>query len=117
MRRAAADATRRWGVGVELTAVGVPELDGRQRSEAEHIVREAITNAARHARAGSIGVTLTGGRQPAITVQDDGCGFEPAGAGHGYGLTTMRARAAEVGATLDIRSEPGAGTLVTLRFR
>lgn len=117
LRRAAADATRRWDVGVELTAAGVPELDGRQRSEAEHIVREAITNAARHARPGSIRVTLTGGRRPAITVQDDGCGFEPANATHGYGLTTMRARAAEVGATLEIRSEPGAGTLVTLRFR
>jgi len=117
LRRAAADATGRWGVSVELIAAGTPDLDGRQRSETEHIVREAIANAARHADPATIQVRLTGGRRPEVTVQDDGRGFDPSAASTGYGLTTMRARAAEIGATLEVRSQPTTGTRVTLRFR
>lgn len=117
LRRTAADATERWGVAVEITATDSPELDGRRRNETELIVREAITNAVRHARPTTVRIALSGGRRPMVTIHDDGCGFDPAATSGGYGLTTMRARAAEIGATLDVRSAPGSGTHITLRFR
>jgi len=54
----------------------------------------------------------------ALEVSDDGTGFDPAlaasGASGGLGLASMRERAAAVGGTLRITSEPGAGTKVRL---
>jgi signal transduction histidine kinase len=74
---------------------------------------EAITNAARHARATAIRVTLgeRGGRL-ALTVEDDGSGFEPAGARIGVGLRNMSDRMTALGGTCEIESAPGQGTRV-----
>ncbi len=76
------------------------------------IVHEAITNALKHARPGSITVSTTAS---SITVADDGCGFDPAdlpqrsGSGSGIGLTGMQRRAQSIGVDLQIDSA-GAGT-------
>ncbi len=52
-----------------------------------------------------------------LEVRDDGTGFDPAAVnGGGFGLRTMRERAAELGGTLTVRSAPGAGTTVTAEF-
>ncbi len=54
-----------------------------------------------------------------ISVEDGGCGFEPAttglAAGH-LGLEMMRRRVAEVGGTLEVESSPGRGTRVVARL-
>jgi signal transduction histidine kinase len=83
------------------------------------VVREAVTNAVRHAEATTIQITLTydAERTHAI-VHDDGRGFdiapEPgAYAGH-FGLVGMRERAHQAGGTLRVRSTPGQGTRVAL---
>lgn len=82
------------------------------------IAQEALTNAAKHARAGAVIVTLTCDETALrVTVADDGVGFDPEandrepGAG-GFGMRTMRERAAAAGVTLRIESAPGAGTRV-----
>ena len=54
-------------------------------------------------------------------MRDDGRGFEAGAetaseAGH-FGLTGMRERAASIGGTLEVTSEPGVGTVVRLRAR
>jgi signal transduction histidine kinase len=50
-------------------------------------------------------------------VSDDGQGFEPAKvAGGGFGLRTLRERAAELGGTLAVTSAPGQGATVRLEF-
>jgi signal transduction histidine kinase len=51
-----------------------------------------------------------------LTVADDGCGLGPEagtaeGRGH-FGLVALRERAARIGGTLEIRSEPGLGTTI-----
>jgi signal transduction histidine kinase len=45
-------------------------------------------------------------------VEDDGQGFDPAGADGGYGLVGMRERLALLGGRLRIESSPGAGTTI-----
>ncbi len=79
------------------------------------IFQEALANAMKHAQAKAIDVELRYGRDDLVLrVRDDGCGFDaeraiPFGIGH-YGLTGMRERAERIGASLTLRSAPGAGT-------
>ncbi|GGU96094.1 two-component sensor histidine kinase [Streptomyces filipinensis] len=80
--------------------------------------QEALTNARRHAGSSSRAeVRLDYADDTlALSVRDDGCGFDPATAPSGYGLAGLRARAAEVGGTAAVRSAPGDGTTVTVRL-
>ena len=79
------------------------------------IVQEAVTNAERHAGAGRIEVSWTcSGDGAVLEIHDDGSGFERGTAGRmdSYGILGMRERAASIGATLQVDSDPGAGTRV-----
>jgi signal transduction histidine kinase/ligand-binding sensor domain-containing protein len=84
------------------------------------IGQEAITNAARYARASEIEVLLEfEARQLRLSVTDDGCGFDPAQppvSEGGFGIVGMRERAAELHAALQVLSTPGQGTVMTLRL-
>jgi len=54
-----------------------------------------------------------------LVIEDDGVGFDTTGEAvsmHGFGLAGMRERAALVGATLQIESEPGRGTTILVRM-
>jgi signal transduction histidine kinase len=83
------------------------------------VAQEAIHNVKKHAGAKHLFVQLEyGPAQIALEVRDDGRGFAANGKlesppGH-YGLTGMRERAAAIGGTLEISSEPDAGTVVRL---
>ncbi|GAA1727499.1 hypothetical protein GCM10009734_35600 [Nonomuraea bangladeshensis] len=76
------------------------------------VAQEALHNALRHSGAGEVAVRLTyEGGTPALTVRDDGAGFEP-GESRGLGLVSMRDRAEAVGGVLTVESAPGRGTTV-----
>jgi signal transduction histidine kinase len=86
------------------------------------IVREAVSNARRHADARRIRIEAAeAGGALSIEVRDDGCGFDPASVENesaprpGFGLPTMRRRAQAARADLCISSSPGRGTSVHLR--
>jgi signal transduction histidine kinase len=102
-------------VAVDLDPAADPRLDPEDGAELLHLVREALSNAVRHARAMRIALILTtDGMTSTLVIVDDGVGFDPtasAAAGH-HGLANMRARAAAIGGRLDIRSAPGSGTRV-----
>ncbi|MFI5285987.1 MAG: GAF domain-containing protein [Candidatus Dormibacteria bacterium] len=91
--------------------------------ETEHallrIAQEALHNAMRHAPGASVRVTLrSGSKAVTMRIHDDGPGFDPGALPHtrrGMGLTTMRERAHEIGAQLDIRKHRGGGTAVTVK--
>ena len=88
--------------------------------EALRIAKESVGNATRHAGAAHIYLLLLYSEDAVVlTVRDDGAGFDVedgvARAGH-YGLRGMRERAAAMGGTLVISSEPAGGTTVTLRL-
>jgi signal transduction histidine kinase len=78
------------------------------------IAQEAVHNALRHAHAREVALRLRReGPLVALTITDDGAGFDLAAAGRdGLGLTSMRDRAKEVGGVLTIESAPGSGTVV-----
>jgi signal transduction histidine kinase/ligand-binding sensor domain-containing protein len=81
------------------------------------VAQEAIHNVKKHAGAKHLFVQLEyGPGEIALEVRDDGQGFaagEPPAPGH-YGLTGMRERAAAIGGTLEVTSDPGGGTTVRL---
>ncbi len=93
-------------------------LAPQTENELLRIGQEAITNAAKHAAARRIEVSLAfGDRNVELVVADDGVGFDPdtAGVGAGrFGLVGMRERAMQLGARLEVRSTPGTGTRIGL---
>lgn len=112
----------------ELT-VHFEKTGAPQRLTSEHeialyrIAQEALNNAWRHSRATQIwlSVQFTEG-QITISVKDNGQGFSPARRAIGgesatkhFGIMGMYERAALIGARLQIQSEPGAGTVVTVQ--
>ncbi|MFM7617005.1 MAG: GAF domain-containing sensor histidine kinase [Actinomycetes bacterium] len=85
----------------------------------EHLLactREALTNAARHARAGSVEVVVVAGADLALRVTDDGVGpnGEP-GAGGGNGTRNLAHRAELLGGSVQIERVPSGGTVVDWR--
>ncbi len=97
---------------------GVPTTDLLLRESVIRIVREAVTNAVRHSGARRIDIRFGGVDSPTLQVVDDGTGFD---VGDGFdsgrfGLVSMHERAAAIGASFDIQSEPGAGTRVMVRW-
>jgi signal transduction histidine kinase len=90
------------------------EPSARAQAEVLRIVQEALNNVRKHADATVVHVVArptSGG--VAISVTDNGCGFDPSTVGgSGYGLRSMEERARIVGATLTIHSQPSDGTRV-----
>jgi ligand-binding sensor domain-containing protein/signal transduction histidine kinase len=95
-------------------------LPAEMEREFLRVAQEAIHNVNKHAGAKNLVVQLEyGPGEVALELRDDGRGFEAGaepGSAHGhYGLTGMRERAAAIGGTLELTSEPGAGTTVRLQ--
>jgi PAS domain S-box-containing protein len=100
---------RRAAVPVDLHL----SVDGRLADNVEvgayYVVSEALTNAAKHARASNLQVTaqVHNGRLQ-LAIGDDGVGgADPA---RGSGLTGLVDRVSALGGTIAIRSQPGKGT-------
>jgi signal transduction histidine kinase len=85
-------------------------LDPKQRDHLVRIAREAIVNAAVHGTARNVDVVLVHkGKDLVMRISDDGRGISDADRS-GYGLRTMRARAASLGGQLSARPGPHGGT-------
>jgi signal transduction histidine kinase len=107
----------RLGTKVQINAEPAPEVSAEQREQLLRIVREAVTNAARHARADLVRVQFTNGGPIHLRVEDDGVGFDPEEASaDGFGLVTMRERALALGAEFAVDSVIGRGTSVDVRL-
>ena len=80
------------------------------------VVRELLTNVAKHAQAHHAKVVIEkDGDQLRIQVEDDGVGFNVAKSGAaGFGLFSIRERLDHIGGHLKVKSKPGHGTVVTL---
>ncbi|NHA66585.1 sensor histidine kinase [Phycicoccus flavus] len=133
LRGLAADLAGRHEVAVEVDAADGPAGAPSPGAVDQllRIVAEAVTNAVRHGGARHVRIALVeaepaGAADPAapaarLSVSDDGSGFSPRAARRrrgqgGYGMTSMRERAAAVGGTLEVVSAPGRGTDVTVTW-
>jgi two-component system NarL family sensor kinase len=105
---------------VEVTVDIDPETPFPRQEMLFALGRELLTNAAKHARADHIRLTLNrDGERVNLEVVDDGCGIaegrmrEAVLGGH-VGLAAVGERVAARGGTLTISSAPGAGTSVRI---
>jgi signal transduction histidine kinase len=115
----AKEFTKRTGVPIRLTTfAGIESLDSEKRTVLYRIVQEALTNVAKHAKAGRVDVTIKKiAGTVRLDVRDDGKAFRVDRALHPgmikrLGLLGMRERAEMVGGRLCIESAPGEGTTV-----
>ncbi|MGW4758347.1 HAMP domain-containing sensor histidine kinase [Streptomyces chartreusis] len=91
----------------------LPALDHESELVLYRVAQESLTNAARHADARRVEVSLHGAEEAVVLeIADDGRGIEAAC--EGAGIRGMRERALLAGATLDITSTPGTGTRIRL---
>lgn len=110
------------GIEAELTVSGMKErLSPEVETALYRMIQESLTNTAKHARAHHVWVTLTeDGLLLRATIRDDGRGFDASGMmrrhwqERGLGLAGMQERAALLDGAVEIESEPGAGTLITV---
>lgn len=86
------------------------------------IMQEALTNAAKHSEATEVQVSLarTGDMGVHCVIEDNGRGFDDeqvlrdSASRQGFGLRTMKDRAASVGGDAQIESTPGTGTRISV---
>ena len=95
-------------------------LTAHQELQVVRIVQESLANIRKHAAAHTVRVLMSrdSGGSYLVLIEDDGVGFlnpvpEQRGGEH-IGLSIMEERAARIGASLSIESEPGEGTRVEL---
>ena len=93
--------------------------DPKEKDNVYNIIKEAANNAFRHAKCESVSVILRAdskaGRKSLLII-DDGTGFDPSlvdKSAH-HGLEIVKNRAALVGGTCCIKSEPGNGTEISV---
>ncbi len=120
MRQAAFNLLEAEGLRVEFRAPSDAALEGLdlapdRRRHLLLVLKESLSNVARHARASEVGieVRVEGGRLH-LSIRDDGRGFDPAAATSGHGLASLRQRAAKLAGTIRIDSRPGGGTRIDL---
>lgn len=117
------DYSRFFAKKVALSSDDVlPHLTPDQELTIFRIVQEALQNIHKHAGQGAeANVALrVDGNVVQLTIADNGRGFDPHGvaprATSGAGLPGMRERATLAGGELHVESEPGSGTVITLRM-
>jgi two-component system, NarL family, sensor histidine kinase DevS len=80
-----------------------------------HICQEALANAAKHAKAKKVEISLWSTEDRTLMeIHDDGKGFdmETQAANIGHGLANMQTRAQSAGGDVDVSSAPGEGTTI-----
>lgn len=122
------EAATRWLGGQIVNASGVPcELDidpgvdryvnADTRVAFFRLIQEATTNALKHGAPSALSVRLrVCDAWVEVFVEDDGRGFAADRASGGFGLIGMRERVRAVAGNLEVRSEPGKGTVVWARI-
>ncbi|MFQ6101916.1 MAG: sensor histidine kinase [Anaerolineae bacterium] len=90
-------------------------LGAERRQHVFQIAREALTNAARHARARRVEVNLRyDTNELQLHISDDGVGFSELPVNKGQGLRNIRERARLLDGTLDIDTAPSKGVTLIL---
>jgi NarL family two-component system sensor histidine kinase YdfH len=108
--------TNATGIPCELELSPPVEIPTPGHEHARRAVAEGLTNIARHAQANNVWLRLGESEgMLEIALRDDGVGFDPTVEASGrYGLVGLRERARLAGGSLELISEPGAGTTLTL---
>ena len=112
--------SRRCPAHLDVDAPSELQLDSHSQAVAiRSVLREALTNVAKHAGARRVQIRVeTGAAGILLEIEDDGAGFDPAAVrSDALGLFGMTSRVDLLGGDFDILSRPGGPTVVTARFR
>lgn len=108
---------QRGGMKLDLDLAAIPELPPAMEQNLYRIAQEALANVLKHANASRLLVSLQRvADKTRLVVQDNGIGFDPTAArrnGH-FGLAGIEERAAMIGGTVTVKSQPASGTTVEL---
>lgn len=93
------------------------KLNMVQRNAIFRIIQEFVQNCLKHSRCNKIDLNITKNEKLLrFEVSDNGIGFEKEKGLPGIGLTNMKRRAIELGASYDLESQPGKGTKIILQL-
>lgn len=108
------EVARRLQARVRLDLASDIHVSPKLREDLLRVVREAVTNAARHGEAETIEIRLWAEGGLCLEISDDGIGFDPQRPPRteSFGIISMRERVTNHGGRLDIHSNPGSGTQV-----
>ena len=120
IKQIAADYEQSTEIKVNVSAFDVSiEYPANVQAQLIRIIQEALSNVRKHANAQTVAIVGHQDKDSVlIEVRDDGRGFAPEGVDGNsrYGLVSMRERAESIGADFQIISQPGSGTVVSLRM-
>ncbi|HEX5189193.1 MAG TPA: GAF domain-containing protein [Streptosporangiaceae bacterium] len=91
----------------------VDELPAEIADNLLHALREALSNAARHARPTAVDVSVEAGNDAILVVRDNGPGLKPGG--RRSGLANLAERASLLGGSMQTRDAAGGGTEIEWR--
>jgi signal transduction histidine kinase len=114
--------SKRANLRIQIKTTVAGRLPGPIEIALYRIVQEALTNAAKHAKASRVGIRI--GRKNRVfccSIEDDGVGFDAwavqsNGKRKGLGLIGMQERLNAIGGTLLIDSAPGRGTKLLIQL-
>ncbi|MBU0663308.1 MAG: response regulator [Proteobacteria bacterium] len=113
---------KRTGVEVIVYA-GIPRLPANLEIALFRIIQEALNNVIKHAHATKVEVHCSmNDNQLSLAIEDNGCGFQGMGEdvlpeSQTWGLLSMRERIETFGGKLIVVSNPGSGTVVTVKVQ
>jgi signal transduction histidine kinase len=115
----AKDVSTRTGMEVRFAARGeLDDIEDATKTALYRMLQECLTNVARHARASRVEIAVAADeRGIEMTIEDDGCGFDPAGPAkrESFGLFGLGERAGQLGGEVGVKSAPERGTRITVR--
>lgn len=117
LRTLAADLQIDWRTDIGVFADDRLAIPPDAQIVAYQATREAIINALKHAGSSYVRVTCKSEKgNLAVVTEDDGIGFVPelVDEAQHFGLGLMRRRVELGGGTVDLRSQPGEGTMVRI---
>ena len=106
-------------IQTEVDLNRLPPLPQATEQAIYRMIQEGLTNIEKHARASHVWLVYSNDNkgQSTLSLRDDGIGFNVAQIEREngrFGLLGMRERAIQAGATLEIKSEPGVGTEISI---
>ena len=109
-----------WQMNVAEDVAQAAPIDEQAAIGIFRIFQEMLSNVGRHAQASRVAITIEANLEAInITVQDNGCGADPAAfeAADAYGVMGMRERARHLGGSIAIASTKGQGATFHLRIQ
>jgi signal transduction histidine kinase len=122
IRNLAESVASREGLALDLELPERLDLDSLSPDMEQGIYRvaqEALENVAQHADARNVRLSISQANGHfAMTISDDGRGFDPESVDliHQFGLQGMRERTNILGGKLEVESQPGSGTTISLAW-